>query len=99
MTLNSRNSEPEVLSRGEIAQAVSRSLHDMAQPLTVLQGSLELALMQAETLEQCREAMAIALAEAERVTAGLKRARHLVRLQTASERTSNRDLKGALVNV
>ncbi len=98
MPISSGSSEREVLSRDEITQAVSRSLHDLAQPLTVLQGSLELALMQAETIEQCREAMTTALAEAERVIAGLKRARHLVRLQTASERTV-RDSKGALVHV
>jgi signal transduction histidine kinase len=99
MHLPASHLSPEGLSRREITQAVSRGLHDLAQPLTVLQGSLELALMQAETVEECREAMTAALAEAERVTATLKRTRHLLRLQAATERSSSKELKGDLVHV
>jgi signal transduction histidine kinase len=65
----------------QIAKAASRGLHDTAQPLTVLQGVLELALEQARTVEECREALASALSEAARVTACFEHVRQLVRLQ------------------
>jgi hypothetical protein len=65
----------------QLAKAASRGLHDTAQPLTVLQGVLELALERARTAEEYREALSSALLEATRVTACFDHVRELVRLQ------------------
>jgi signal transduction histidine kinase len=65
----------------QLAEAASRGLHDAAQPLTVLQGLLELALEQAQSVRDYREALTGALAEAARVTACFENVRQLVRLQ------------------
>ena len=65
----------------QIAKAASRGLHDTAQPLTVLQGLLELTLMQAQTVADYRESVTTALAETARVTACFENVRQLVRLQ------------------
>jgi signal transduction histidine kinase len=65
----------------QIAKAASRGLHDTAQPLTVLQGLLELALEQARTTEDYRKALTAALSETARVTACFENVRQLVRLQ------------------
>jgi hypothetical protein len=64
-----------------IARAASRGLHDTAQPLTVLQGLLELSLMQAQTVEDYRESVTTALAEMARVIACFEHVRQLVHLQ------------------
>jgi hypothetical protein len=64
-----------------IAQATSRGLHDAAQPLTVVQGLLELTLMQAQTVEEHRNCLNSALAEISRVMACFENVRQLVRLQ------------------
>jgi signal transduction histidine kinase len=64
-----------------LASAASRGLHDTAQPLTVLQGLLELTLMQAQTVEDYRESVTTALAEMARVIACFENVRQLVRLQ------------------
>jgi hypothetical protein len=65
----------------QIAKAASRELHDTAQPLTVLQGLLELALERAHTVDDYREALTAALSETARVTACFENVRQLVRLQ------------------
>lgn len=64
-----------------IAKATSRGIHDTAQPLTVLQGLLELTLEQAKTVDDYRESLTLALSEIARVTACFENVRQLVRLQ------------------
>ena len=64
----------------QLAKAASRALHDTAQPLTVLQGLLELALERAQTVEDYRESVIAALAETARVTACFENVRQFVRL-------------------
>jgi signal transduction histidine kinase len=65
----------------QLAKAASRGLHDTAQPLTVLQGLLELALEQAKSVGEYREALTAALSETARVTACFENVRQFVRLQ------------------
>ena len=63
-----------------VAQVTTRSLRDVAQPLTVLQGIIELSLMRDRTAEEYRMALESALQEVERVTIRLDHVRHLMRL-------------------
>jgi hypothetical protein len=49
------------------AKDVLQFLHQVAQPLTVLQGALELALIKAETVQEYRESVGTALVQAARV--------------------------------
>lgn len=72
-----------------IARAASRGLHDAAQPLTVLQGLLELTLLRARTVEEYRESLTAALGEMARVTACFENVRQLVRLQEPAPDVSN----------
>ncbi len=64
-----------------IAKAASRTLHDAAQPLTVVQGLLELTLLQAKSVEEYRESVEAALVEMARVGDCFNRVRQIVRLQ------------------
>jgi signal transduction histidine kinase len=64
-----------------IARAASRTLHDAAQPLTVVQGLLELTLLQARSVEEYRESVEAALVEMARVGDCFNKVRQIVRLQ------------------
>lgn len=57
----------EVLADQEIAGAISLGLHQTTQPLTILQGTLELALLNARTLDDYKNAIARSLEELQRV--------------------------------
>jgi hypothetical protein len=48
--------------------ALARSLHQATQPLTVIHGTLELALLTANTMEKYRDAVELSLEELNRVT-------------------------------
>jgi hypothetical protein len=48
--------------------ALARSLHQATQPLTVIHGTLELALLTANTMEKYRDAVELSLEELKRVT-------------------------------
>ena len=61
------------------AAELSRDLHQAAQPLTVLQGCLELALTQPHTAEEYKYSIERALDESRRVAACFDRIRELVR--------------------
>ena len=52
----------------EISGTISMGLHQATQPLTILQGTLELALLNASTVEEYREAVERSLEELQRVT-------------------------------
>lgn len=62
----------------EIASAVSRELHQTAQPLTVLQGLLELSLLKSGTIEEYRKSLERAIDELQRVVAGFDHVRELI---------------------
>jgi len=64
---------------GEIASAVSKELHQTAQPLTVLQGLLELSLLKSGTIEEYRSSVERAINEVQRVVAGFDHVRELIR--------------------
>jgi hypothetical protein len=64
-----------------IAKAASRGLHDAAQPLTIVQGLLELTLLQARSVEEYRESVEAALVEMARLGDCFERVREIVRLQ------------------
>jgi len=77
MTLVSELS-PKPLDRHKAAE-LSRDLHQVAQPLTVLQGFLELALTKPHTAEEYKHSIERALDESRRVSACFDRIRELVR--------------------
>jgi len=64
-----------------VVSAALRGLHDMAQPLTVLQGSLELALMQVQSIDEYRQWLEFALEQAGRLASNLEYVQQVVRLQ------------------
>jgi signal transduction histidine kinase len=63
----------------ENSAELSRSLHQLAQPLTVLQGCLELILMGAHTVDEYKRSIQQALDESRRVSAGFDHIRELLR--------------------
>src|SRR5450631_525260 len=69
------------VSHPAILQATARGLHDLAQPLTVLQGTLELALTTVQTAAEYRHWLESALEQAGRAATDLGHVRHLLRLQ------------------
>ncbi len=50
-----------------LARLMSRQLHETTQPLSVLRGELELALIRGRSVEDCRKAIEMALIELHRV--------------------------------
>jgi signal transduction histidine kinase len=85
MPSNPKN-EPAVANHPAITKAISRGLHEMAQPLTVLHGALEVALMQSEPASsEAHQTLELARREMLRVCSSLEHLRHLVRLQLSPE--------------
>jgi hypothetical protein len=68
MSLNFRNRETVVQVDEDIEGALPRALHEATQPLTVIQGTLELALLTANTIEHYKFAVARSLEELRRLT-------------------------------
>jgi signal transduction histidine kinase len=68
MSSNRRTGEPVVCVDQEISASLSHGLHQTTQPLTVLQGTLELALLNASTVEEYKQAVERSLEELQRVT-------------------------------
>ncbi len=62
-------------------RTLSHSLHQMAQPLSTIQLTLELALLNATSIEQYRDAVEGVLADMRRVVDGLQFSRTLTRFQ------------------
>ena len=79
-----QNANPVPSLNLEIARAVSQELHQAAQPLTVLQGLLELSLLNSGTIEDYRSSLERAMDEVRRVVAGFDQVRELVRLTQLS---------------
>jgi signal transduction histidine kinase len=63
--------------RNNMTAAMSEVLHQTAQPLTVLLGILELALLQAETITDYRESVERSLFEVTRLIDCLNQARKI----------------------
>src|SRR5271168_336409 len=78
MSMLPQNAEPMQAMTGEVARAVSKELHQTAQPLTVLQGLLELSLLNAATIEEYRSSVERAINELQRVVAGFDHVRELI---------------------
>ena len=72
----------------ENSAELSRGLHQLAQPLTVLQGCLELILMGTHTVDEYKRSIQQALDESRRVSAGFDHIRQLVR----NSRPANSDV-------
>jgi hypothetical protein len=66
--------------------AIARGLHQAAQPLSVLQGTLELALLQANSVREYKDAVERSLEELQRVTECFKNLCSLPQTSTASHR-------------
>ena len=67
MSFNSRTGEAAVSVDPETSGAVAHALHQTTQPLTVLQGTLELALLTARTVDEYKHAVERSLRELRRV--------------------------------
>jgi len=80
MRIESPNSKARVPNPAVVSAALC-GLHDMAQPLTVLQGSLELALMQVQSADEYRQWLEFALEQAGRLASNLEYVQQVVRLQ------------------
>lgn len=63
---------------GRETSRLFQQLHQTAQPLAVLQGILELSLVDSRTVEDYRSAAELALAEARRVADRFKELRRLI---------------------
>jgi hypothetical protein len=73
----------------DTASAISRELHQATQPITVLLGTLELALMTASTVDEYRHAIELSLKQLHRVTDCFEHLRALIQLQSASDVAAN----------
>jgi signal transduction histidine kinase len=60
------------------ASVILHELHQTAQPLTVLQGLLELALLSSATAEEYRGVIQRAVEESRRVSRGFEQMRNLI---------------------
>jgi signal transduction histidine kinase len=78
MSTAAQNAKRTQAMNREIASAVSRELHQTAQPLTVLQGLLELSLLKSGTIEEYRNSLERAINELQRVMAGFDHVRELI---------------------
>jgi len=65
----------------KIVEDIAHGLHETAQPLAVLQGTLELALLKAHTVEDYRKACQRAIDELQRVNKHFDNVRNLLRSQ------------------
>jgi len=65
--------------QGKNLQAASLALHQLAQPLTVLQGLIELNLLEDRSPEEYRECLNQAFAETSRLVNCLADAREAIR--------------------
>jgi hypothetical protein len=81
MSAHARASEGNVSVKKSISDPMSRGLHQATQPLSVLQGTLELALLSASTVDDFKQAIERSLHELQRVTDSFEHLRILAQLQ------------------
>jgi hypothetical protein len=79
MPCHTQDMEVSVAAEPNTMQDIARSLHKTAQPLTVLQGVLELALLNAQTTDEYRSSCERALREVGRVSRCFDQVRQMVR--------------------
>lgn len=77
------------------ATKISYALHQTAQPLTVLQGVLELALINAKTVQEYRHSIETALLQTGRIVDCLNQ----IRILTASDSVQDLELRKAAGHV
>ena len=63
-------------------QTIVQALHQTAQPLTVLQGVLELVLIEPKTIQEYRETIETALLQTKRIIDGLNQIRKLTKTES-----------------
>jgi len=73
-------SESEASIDRDISAAFSLGLHQATQPLTVLQGTLELALADAKSVDECKRVIARSLEEVQRVSDCFEQLRTIMQL-------------------
>lgn len=71
----------------EDVKQILHTLHQTAQPLTVLQGVLELALIKSETVEEFRQSIETALLQTGRIVDCLNQIRMLVNTDASQNQT------------
>jgi len=84
MSLDAVHRASWVATDRKVESAVSRSLHDTAQPLTVLQGLLEL-MLQGKIATEHKGTVIHAIEQLRRVSNGFDHLRRLIRLQEPAE--------------
>ncbi len=81
MSAHARAPQGDVSVEQMLSDAMSHGLHQATQPLCVLQGTLELALLSARTMDDFKQAIERSLAEVQRVTDSFAHLRILAQLQ------------------
>ena len=79
----------------EDVKNILHALHQAAQPLTVLQGVLELALIKSETVEEYRQSIETALLQTGRIVDCLNQ----IRILTNTDVSKNQTLRKAAGHV
>jgi signal transduction histidine kinase len=87
MSSNFRTGEPGVSVNQEMSGAVAHALHQTTQPLTVLQGLLELALLKTNTVDEYKRVLSRSLQELRRVTDCFEHLRAITQLQQPPQKT------------
>ena len=78
MPSHSRLGESSVFPQPDVREKLTRQLHQTTQPLSVLQGLLELTLVQARTADDYKHSVERAITELNRVIDGFEQLRTLV---------------------
>jgi signal transduction histidine kinase len=94
MASPSRGLKPELSLHDALVQEIAHGLHDTAQPLAVLQGILELALIKAQTPADYRNVCQRALDELQRVNTGFDNVRKVLRSQAPTTACSPKKQEG-----
>ncbi len=87
MSCNTEIGENGPAPQHEPLPSLARQLHQTAQPLSVLQGVLELALMRSSTVEDYKRSVEIALRESARITACFEELRQLIAQRESEQQT------------
>jgi hypothetical protein len=87
MSSNFRISAAPVSADQEISGTVAHALHQTTQPLTVLQGTLELALITANTVDEYKHVVERSLEELRRVTDCFQHLRAVTQLHQPSRKS------------
>ena len=86
MSSNFNTGDAGVSANHETFGAVAHALHQTTQPLTVLQGVLELALLTATTVDEYKHALERSLRETRRVTDCFEHLRAVAQLHQPPQR-------------